>query len=137
MKLFNSKKAGVRIGAMWCLAGGTPEQIKMEVLRAALQDQSYRVRHDAVTHIMILRCRELVPQLAAAIDVESYEDVRDWMSIGKDLLTDGYCLRTDVEGKQTIHVLCRSGHVSTYLSKNKIKERGLPNIIEQWREFSG
>ena len=88
-EMSQSSRWDVRFHALFCLGPATPPEVADLVLRASLGDRAWRVRWRAALLIDALGKRDLLPDLAAALAVETHETTRTEMERHLRLLRDG------------------------------------------------
>lgn len=131
--MFQSPKANIRFAALCSLGRDTPVAVTDALLKAGLSDRSARVRWKAVDRADTLERRNLVPEITAALAVESDDKARRSMELDLRMLRDGHWVRP--ESPQRIRVTARlhNGIASKTVSEDELQTKGLEAILAELR----
>lgn len=124
-------KVHARINALVAISSASPTKLHKDVLRMALKDRSSKVRTLAADKIMQFGLNHLMPDVEDAIGRESDAKTREVLERERDLLRDGYHLRSYDEGR--VWMSCRlpgGGTTSTFISADDLLQRGAKAIAK-------
>jgi hypothetical protein len=122
-------KAHARINALVAISSTSPTKLHDQVLRIALKDRSSKVRTLAADKIMQFGLEHLLPDVESAIARENAAKIREELEFSRDLLRDGYRLRTHDDGR--VWMSCRlpgGGVTSTFVGAEDLQARGAKAI---------
>ncbi|HZN64844.1 MAG TPA: hypothetical protein VFB66_06050, partial [Tepidisphaeraceae bacterium] len=127
------KLAHVRFSALCCLGSRSPRTLLLDVILPAINDKSSRVRWKAADIAGLVELREGVPVIAERRRVERNPKVQRTLDFILPRLGDAHTLE-ERDGELFLTVR-RLGRMKTErVSKARIRRRGLPTIVEEWRQ---
>jgi hypothetical protein len=125
--------AHVRFNALCCLGSRSSRPLLLDVILPAINDKSSRVRWKAVDKAGAVELREAIPVIEDRRRVEQDPKVRRTIDFTLPLLRDGYTLE-ERDGELHLTVSAVGGIRGGSVTRAEIERRGLPAIVEEWRE---
>ena len=135
-EMARSSRWDVRFHALFCLGPTTPPEVADPVLRASLGDRAWKVRWRAALLIDALGKRDLLPDLAAALAVETHETTRTEMERHLLLLRDGAIVTELPNGSRELQVRAEGATVIRDASAAECKDKGLDALIAELRDLA-
>jgi hypothetical protein len=119
-------KVHVRVNALVALDSAAPSTLHDDVFRIALKDRSSRVRTLAADKLMLMGLRHLLSDLEQAIQHELDQTTKHQLEYERDLLRDGYHLRSYDDGR--FWLTCRlsggGGTTGAFVTAEDLSEKG-------------
>ena len=134
LEMSKSRHGHVRFSALCSLGKETSPDVVDAVIRLGLADQSSRVRWKAADRARYLGRKNLVPEIAAALNAERHAKTRDSVDLSLKLLRDGYTVEEQKDGTFFLTVSCRGGFCCRYVGAQEMKSRGVEAIARAMRE---
>lgn len=135
LALSQHPKSHVRFNAVISIGESTPRPLALQILRERLKDKSSRVRTKAADWIQRRRIRECIPDLEAALALETHRETLETIDFGLRLLRDGYILG-EVRGERvSVWVLLpddsQCSSMGTSIDQSELTKRGIEVIVQE------
>lgn len=132
--MFSSTQAHVRFAALCSLGSQTPVAVTDTLLKAGLRDKSSRVRWKAADRADRLERRNLVPEITAALAVESDDKARRSIELDLRMLRDGYWVKPESPGRSAVTARRYNGIASRTVTDDELRDKGLEAILAELRK---
>jgi hypothetical protein len=132
-QMFRSRKSHVRFAALCSLGKDTAVAVADALLTAGFRDKSSRVRWKAVDRANSLERRNLVPEITAALAVESDNKARRSMELGLRMLRDGHWVQPESPGRTSVTARLHNGIAARTVSDDELQAKGLAAILAELR----
>ena len=133
--MFCSRQAHVRFAALCSLGRETPVSVTEALLKAGLRDKSSRVRWKAADRANCLERRNLVPEINAALNVESNDKARRSIELDLRMLRDGYWVEHESPGWTSVTARLHNGGITCRaVSNDEFRAKGLEGILAELRK---
>jgi hypothetical protein len=136
-RMASDKRSQVRFNAVISLGARTPRDFSGEVIRQALRDKSAKVRQKAADWAQRRGMAEIVPDLAAALAVESHAATKETMEFNLPLLRDRYLLKKDGAAGFLITIPYARGISTRRVSQEELDAKGISAIIAEVQSKKG
>lgn len=131
--MFQSRKAHIRFAALCSLGRDTPVAVTDPLLKAGFSDRSAQVRWKAVDRADTLERRSLVPEITAALAVESNDKARRSMELDLRMLRDGHWVQPESPGRISVIARLHNGTAGKTASEDELRTKGLEAILAELR----
>jgi hypothetical protein len=107
-----------------------------EVLRSGLADRSARVRWKAADQASFLNQRQLIPEVAMAVEREVNLSAKFSMTFSLHFLKDGFLVRRNEDGsyRVSVRLIDPPGGTVEHVSEDEFTAKGIETIVAQVRK---
>lgn len=136
LQMSRESHAHVRFNAICSLSTKTPINVVNEVLKCGLADRSARVRWKAADKASSLNQRQLIPEIAIAVEREVNVRVKASMIFSLHFLKDGFLVERKEDGSYSVSVRLYDppGGTVELVSENEFRTRGIESIVAEVRK---
>jgi hypothetical protein len=92
LRQMQNSKWQTRSNIILCVNKNWDHEILTALLKAGLTDKSHHVRYVTAKMILILRSKDLIPELKLALSSENHQETKEEINYSYQLLKYGHCL---------------------------------------------